>query len=220
MMRRYFVMVFMALLMAVPVSAQRHFLSPVTNLGISFNADTNHPLFTGSLRAFMEIGKPSDFLNLSFGAGYRGFFDRTPPHEFVRNASVSDYLLYSSDYGESNEVRPVGGQVVVPVEASLRIVPLGDDVFLTVGCGAEYGVRLYQSQRYARYYGDHMLNPSSFSIYPMLGIEGDVDEISLSLALYWRHYTNSPLNYENLWDPQKFDAKNFFGIQLAVGFEL
>ena len=62
--------------------------------------------------------------------------------------------------------------------------------------------------------------PNSLSIYPMIGVEGDVDEISLSLALYWRHYTNSPLNYESLWDPKKFDAKNFIGIQLAVGFEL
>ena len=114
MMRRYFVMVVMALLMVVPVSAQRRFLSPVANLGIGFDADTNHPLFTGSLRAFMEIGKPSDYLKLSFGAGYRGFFDRNPPYEFIRNATVSDYLLYSRDNGETKDVRPVGGQVVVP----------------------------------------------------------------------------------------------------------
>ena len=219
-MRRFLMMSFMALLMAMPVSAQRHFLSPVVNLGVSFDADTNHPLFTGSLRANMEIGKPSDYLKLRFGAGYRGFFDRNPPYEFIRNATVSDFLLYSRDNGETKDVRPVGGQVVVPVEASFRIVPLGDDVYLTLGCGAEYGIRLYQSKRYARYYGDHMMNPNSLSIYPMIGVEGDVDEISLSLALYWRHYTNSPLNYENLRDPKKFDAKNFIGIQLAVGFEL
>lgn len=219
---KWVLIVVVAVFTAMSANAQgsRQLLTPTANFGIGFNADTNHPLFSGSLRAMMEIGKPSDIMRLNFGAGYRGYFDRNPPYEFIRNASFSDYMLYSNDDGTSKNVRPVGGQIIVPVEAYLRIVPLGDDVYLSLGCGAEYGIRLYQSNRYGRYYGDHIMNPSSLCFYPMIAIEGDMDGGLFSASLYWRHHTNSPFNYKNLYDPDKFDALNYFGIQLSVSFEL
>ena len=219
---KWVLMAIMAVVMTVPASAQksRQLITPTTGFGVAFNADTNHPLFSGSLRAIMEIGEPSDFLKLNFGAGYRGYFDRNPPYEFLRNASFSDYMLYSKENGETKNVRPVGGQVIIPVEAYLRVVPLGDDVYLSLGCGAEYGIRLYQSNRYGRYYGDHIMNPSSFCFYPLIAIEGDIDEGTFSASLYWRHHTESPFNYKNLYDPEKFDALNYIGFQLSVSFEL
>ena len=200
----------------------RHLLTPTSALGIGFNADTNHPLFSGSLRLMMEVGKPSDYLKLNFGVGYRGYFDRKPPYEFIRNSTWSDWLLYSKE-NESEEVRPVGGQVIVPVEAYLRILPLGDDVYLSLGCGAEFGVRLYQSKRYGRYYcieGEHIMKPNSLSFYPLIAIEGDIDEGTFCASLYWRHHTMSPFDYKNVYDPGKFDALNYLGFQLSVSFEL
>jgi len=219
---KWVLMTIMAVVMTIPASAQksRKLITPITGFGLAFNADTNHPLFSGSLRATMEIGEPSDFLKLSFGAGYRGYFDRNPPYEFIRNASFSDYMLYSKDNGETKNVRPVGGQVIVPVEAYLRVVPLGDDFYLSLGCGLEYGIRLYQSKRYGRYYGDHIMNPSCFSFYPLIAIEGDMDEATFSASLYWRHNTESPFNYKNLYNPEKFDDLNYIGFQLSVCFEL
>jgi hypothetical protein len=55
---KWVMMAVMALLMAVPASAQksRELITPTTGFGVAFNADTNHPLFSGSLRAIMEIG--------------------------------------------------------------------------------------------------------------------------------------------------------------------
>lgn len=220
------VVAFVAVFVAMSAQAQefntRRLITSTTALGIGFNADTNHPLFSGSLRMMMEIGKPSDFMKLNVGVGYRGYFDRRPPYEFIRNSTWSDWLLYSKD-NESKEVRPVGGQIIVPVEVYLRVLPLGDDAYLSLGCGAEYGVRLYQSKRYGNYYcieGNQIMKPYSLSFYPLIAVEGDLDGGTFCASLYWRHHTNSPFDYKNVFDENKFDALNFFGFQLSVSFEL
>ena len=207
----------------MPVTAQdyRQAFSSNSYVGLGFNADTNHPIFSGSLRLMWEFGKPSDMLGLNVGFGYRGFFDREPPREFLRNASFSDYVLYSKENGETKNVRPVGGQMVIPAEVQLRLFSLGDDWRLFIGCGAEYGIRLYQSHRYADYYGAHVMSNNSLSVYPMLGAIGDLDDdLSLSFSLYWRHFVKEPMNYKELWDPDKFDAKDFIGFQITLGIHL
>ena len=210
-----------ASLMSATAQESTQVFSPDSYVGIGFNADTNHPIFSGSFRLMWEIGKPSDMLALNVGFGYRGFFDREPPREFLRNASFSDYMFYSRENGETKHVRPVGGQIVIPAEVQLRLISLGEDWRLFVGGGAEYGIRLYQSHRYADYYGAHVLNANSLSFYPMLGAIGDMDDdLSLSFSLYWRHFLNKPLNYEELWDPDKFHTKNFFGFQITLGIHL
>lgn len=206
-------------LLALPSHAQQSgskLISPSINMGLSFYADTNHPIFTGSLGFKMEFGKPTDWLGLNVGVGYRGFFDRNPPYRFITNRTFSDYMFYSDEYGRSKHVRPVGGQLVIPAEAQLRLISLGEDTRLFLGCGVEYGVRLYQSKRYADYYGSNIFNSYSLGVYPMLGIVADVDELNVSASLYWRHYTNSPFNNDNLYQNDKFDAQNFFGFQVVL----
>lgn len=213
----------MAAASIMPATAQEstQVFSPDSYVGFGFNADTNHPLFSGSLRLMWEIGKPTDILGLNLGFGYRGFFDREPPREFLRHSSFSDYMLYSRENGETKNVRPVGGQIVIPAEVQLRLISLGEDWRLFVGGGAEYGIRLYQSHRYADYYGNHMLHANSLSVYPMLGAILDMEgEGSLTLSLYMRHYLKQPMNYENLYDPDKFNARNYFGFQITMGFHL
>lgn len=207
----------------LPATAQetRKAFSAQNCLGIGFNADTNHPIFSGSLRLLWEMGKPSDMLAVNVGVGYRGFFDREPPREFLRNASISDYLFYSRENGETKNVRPVGGQIVLPAELQVRLFKLGKNVRLFMGCGAEYGIRLYQSHRYADYYGAHIMRANSLSVYPMLGVIGDSgDDVGISFGLYWRHFVKEPMNYKKLWDSEKFDAKDFFGFQLSLAVEL
>lgn len=201
--------------------AYEHVLTPVPFLGIGFNADTNDPIFTGSLYAKFEIGLPTDLLSLNVGLGYRGFFDRRPPVEFLwwENRTLSDEIFYSNDDGTTKSVRPVGGHIVLPAEVQLRLINLGDETRLFLGFGAELGWRIYESDRYARHYGDHMLNKASMNIRPMVGISAGDDDINFNLSLYWRHYTRCPLNYENLYKPEKFDAQNFFGFQLGVTFD-
>ena len=221
--KKFFVTIALTVAGLLPGTAQEgsQAFTPRSYFGLSFNAETNHPIFNGSLRALWEIGKPSDIIALNFGVGYRGFFDREPPREFLRNASFSDYMFYSRENGETKNVRPVGGQVVLPVELQLRLLRLSDDFRLFVGCGAEYGIRLYQSHRYANYYGSHIMNANSLSVYPMLGVVGDMDDdASLTIGLYMRHFVKQALNYENQWDPDKFDAKNFFGFQISLAFDL
>lgn len=217
--KRGFLLAILASLLTMPSQAQessQQLLSPSINMGLFFNADTNHPIFTGSLGFKLEFGKPTDWLGFNVGVGYRGFFDRNPPYSFITNRSFSDYMFYSDEYGRSKNVRPVGGQLVMPAEVQLRLISLGDNTRLFFGCGAEYGIRLYQSNRYANYYGDHIFNSYSLGIYPMIGVVADVDELFLSASLYWRHYTQSPFNYQNLYDKDKFDALNFFGFQIVV----
>jgi hypothetical protein len=108
---------------------------------------------------------------------------------------------------------------VLPAEMQLRLIRLGDDARLFLGFGAELGWRVYESSRYEAYYGDHMLNKASLNIRPMIGVCGGDDELNLNMALYWRHYVHAPLNYENLYRSEKFDAQDFFGIQFSVTFD-
>lgn len=193
-------------------------LTPVSFIGASFNADTNDPIFTASLCGKFELGMPTDLLSLNIGIGYRGFFDRRPPVEFLRweNRTLSDEFFYTNKDGTDKGVRPVGGHIVLPAELQLRLIRLGDDARLFLGFGAELGWRLYESSRYEAYYGDHMLNKASMNIRPMIGVCGGDDELNLNLALYWRHYISAPMNYENLYRSKKFDAQDFFGIQFSV----
>ena len=223
MIKRLFAIAMMVAAGLMPATAQeyRQAFTPKNYLGIGFNADTNHPIFSGSLRLIWEIGKPTDMLAVNVGMGYRGFFDREPPREFLRNPNLSDYLLYSRDNGDTKNVRPVGGQIIFPAELQLRLFSLGEDWRFFVGCGAEYGLRLYQSHRYADYYGAHVMNSNSLSVYPMLGAVVDMDdEGSIGLSLYWRHFLKEPMNYKELFDSDKFDAKEFFGFQISLTFGL
>ena len=195
--------------------------TPVPYIGVGFNTDINHPIFTASLYANFMMGMPTDMLSLNVGFGYRGFFDSRPPVEFLRweNRTLAYDFFYSSNSGDTRkEVRPVGGQIVLPAEIQLRLIRLSDDIRMYLGFGAELGWRVYESDRYADYYGDHMLNRRSLNIRPMLGVSGGDDEVNFNISLYWRHYTRCPLNYENLYKPDKFDAQNFFGIQFNVSF--
>lgn len=219
---RCFVVGLISFLLAGPMNAQESngIISRQPSVGIAFNADTNHPIFSGSLRAMLELGNPMDWLGVNVGLGYRGYFDRNPPAVFLRHPTVSDWLLYTNEDGYTKSVRPVGGQIVFPVELQLRLIKVDDDARLFAGCGVEYGLRLYQSQRYADFYGDHIMNNSSLSIYPMVGIVGDWDEMSVSASLYWRHSMRCAFNYKSLYDKEKFDANNFFGFQITVAFKI
>lgn len=221
--KKLFIAAILAVTGFMPATAQdyRTAFSPTSSVGLGFNADTNHPIFSGSLRLMWEMGKPSDMLAVNVGFGYRGFFDREPPREFLRHASFSDYMLYSKENGETKNVRPVGGQIVIPAELQLRLFSLGEDWRMFLGCGAEYGIRLYQSHRYADYYGAHIMHANSLSVYPMLGAVYDLDgDGSLSFGLYWRHFVQEPMNYKELYDQDKFDAKDFFGFMINVGIAL
>ena len=223
--RRWVVLAMVGCLFGQPMMAQSYgdgeyarVLTPTPFIGASFNADTNDPIFTVSLYGKLELGLPTDLLSFNVGIGYRGFFDRRPPEEFLwwENRTLSDEFFYTNKDGTDKQVRPVGGHIVLPAELQLRLIRLGDDTRLFLGFGAELGWRVYESNRYAGYYGDHMLNKASLNIRPMIGVCGGDDELNLSMALYWRHYVRAPMNYENLYRSEKFDAKDFFGIQFSV----
>lgn len=194
----------------------RHVITPEYSFGAHFNADTNHPTFTGSLRLSAQLGNIDDLFNVNLGLGYRGFWDRRPPVKFLRHESVSDWLFYSRDDGHTKSVRPMGGQLVVPAEVMLNMFRLSDgDVSIFLGCGVEYGLRIYQSHRYGDYYGDHVMTANSLCYYPMAGVHFDTDDCIISLSLYWRHYVKRPLNGEAI-DIDKFTAKDFFGLQVGL----
>lgn len=195
----------------------RKVLSPDFSFGLSFNADTNDPTFSGSLRLMGQMGIPSDVFNLSLGLGYRGFFDRRAPEEFLKNRSFSDYMLYSHEDGSTKKVRPMGGQIIIPAELMLNAYGIKEDLWIFVGCGAELGLRLYQSHRYGDYYGAHTMNSTSLNVYPMAGLQFDLEEAFVNLSLYWRHYITRPLNGEEI-KIDKFEAKDFFGFQVGVAF--
>jgi hypothetical protein len=168
----------------------------------------------------MHIGEPSDLLNLSIGCGYRGLFDQTPPHEFVENPSYSDYSLYVKSHNwrdEGSEVRPLGGMMVFPVDLNANFVRLGESTFLHVGCGLEFGLRLYQSKRYERFYGAHILNKSSLSYSPRVGINfyDDDNEIGVYLSVYYRRYGYGCFNYKELPFDKKFN-RNSIGLQIGI----
>ena len=111
----------------------------------------------------------------------------------------------------------MGGQVIIPAELHLNAIRLGEGTRLFAGIGVEYGLRLYQSKRYANYYGAHVMNSSSMAFYPMLGVKFGDDEMNCAFSLYWRHHNRCAFNDKEL-DINKFTAKDFFGLQFTVTF--
>lgn len=197
------------------LQAQRNVFTPAVGIGGGINVDFGNNKSTASLRLQATLGKPDDILNISCGFGYRGWFDLHPPREFIYHPSFSDYLLYHDENGHDKYIRPMGGQLIIPAEAHLNLVPLGDDCFLFAGCGIEYGIRLYKSRRYERHYGAPVLNNSSFAVYPMLGVNIGQENWGGSIALYYRFYTKDCLNSKEI-PIQKFESNNVFGIQFTV----
>lgn len=212
----------------------RKWITPSWGFGLMLDVDANGihsghydypedgPSFSASLSLRACMGEATDVFNLSFGLGYRGFWDQTPPHEFVENSSATDYLLYSRSHDENkagSEVRPLGGMAVFPVELHANIVRLCESTFLYIGCGLELGLRLYQSHRYERFYGAHILNASSLSYSPRLGINfyDDDNEMGFSLSLYYRRYRLGCFNYADLPFDDKFNRNNF-GLQIGLHF--
>jgi len=180
-------------------------------------ADLNLPTTSASLRFVTQMGSQNDVFNINLGIGYRGFFDTKPPREFIDHPSFSDYLLYNSDDDESG-VRPMGGQLIIPAEFHLNAFKLGESIRLFFGAGAEYGVRVYQSKRYERYYGAHVMRAASMSFYPMVGIHiNDDEDADINISLFWHYYSHPALNGAEL-DIDKFTARGFLGIQVAAVF--
>ena len=213
------------------VRTVRHLLTPEWYGGLGLTVDANglhggryserqvpdKPAISFSLTAMAQLGTVNDVLNLSLGLGDRGLFDQAPPHEFIYNASFSDYLLYTkSDHREGgSEVRPLGGLLVVPLELHVNLFPFnGGAVF--IGSGVEYALRLYQSKRYGEYFGSHILNKYSLSVNPMIGITGDTDEFVFSLSLYFRHYLQNCFNVRDI--PVGKFARNHLGLQFSIVF--
>ncbi len=215
-------------------SSYRKFLTPELHFGLSLNVDANGlhsgryketkvpdgPVFSASLAAIAYLGVPDDLVNLSLGVGYRGLFDQTPPHEFITHPSFSDYMIYVKEPNnwrdESNEVRPIGGLLVFPFELHLNILPLGSDSYLFVGSGAEYAIRLYQPERYERYFGAHVLNRASLSVSPLVGLSLSEDDMLFNLSLYFRHYLYNCFNTKDL--PIGKFSHNHIGAQISVAF--
>jgi hypothetical protein len=213
-------------------SINRKWFTPSWGFGVMFDADANGlhsgrydypedgPSFSASLTLRAYVGEVSDVFNLSFGLGYRGFWDQTPPREFVVHSSTSDYLLYSRSHEQNrdgSEVRPLGGMMVFPVDLNANFVRLGESTFLHVGCGLEFGLRLYQSKRYERFYGAHILNKSSLSYSPRVGINfyDDDNEIGVYLSVYYRRYGYGCFNYKELPFDKKFN-RNSIGLQIGI----
>lgn len=197
------------------LQAQRNVFTPAVGIGGGINVDIGYKKSSASLRVQTTFGKPDDILNLSCGFGYRGWFDLYPPREFIYHPSFSDYLLYHDENGHDKYIRPMGGQLVIPVEAHLNLIPVGDDCFIFAGCGIEYGIRLYKSRRYERHYGASVLNSNSFAVYPMLGVNVNEENWGGSIALYYRMYTKDCFNSKQI-PIKKFESSNVFGIQFTV----
>lgn len=194
----------------------RSFVTPSFGLGASFDIDFNKQVSSASLSVACTMGEATDLLNLSLGLGYRGFWDMKPPEEFLRHPSVSDFLLYRKDYRDRrDEVRPMGGEFIIPAEMRINVLRITDDDWmLCVGMGCELGLSVYQSHRYRDHYGTKIMRPSAFSFSPRIGICGDEGAFSI----YWRHYVKNCFNDRDFADFD-FAGKNHFGIQLSVFFD-
>lgn len=216
-MRKRIIIVLCCLVQTIFASAQsegyRTVFTPYFSVGGAFNLDFNVPAFSGSLRLMGHVGTVNDFFNINVGLGYRGFFDLEPPREFIENPSFSDWMLYTNDDDYRNEVRPMGGQIIIPAEVMVNFVKIGRNTALFLGIGGEYGFKLYQSHRYGRHYGAHIMSNSSQAFYPMIGIKGDTDDGSFVASLYMRRYVKNCFNKE--LDIDKFNGKNYFGFQLS-----
>ncbi len=210
----------------------RKTFTPVLGIGFSLNVDANglhvgrykeskvpdKPAFSASLMATGRLGAATDILNLTFGLGYRGFFDQAPPHDFVQNPSFSDALLYTKKKDESggSEIRPLGGMLVLPAELHINLIPVSDNGAFFIGGGIEYGVRLYQSKRYEEYFGSHILNKASLSFYPMIGLAGDTDDFGFMLSVFYRRYLVNSFNTKDV--PIDKFSRNYLGLQFSVVF--
>ena len=191
----------------------RQFVTPTLDVTPGFDVDFNKQVVSGSLAVSATMGEAGDLMNISLGLGYRGFWDMKPPVEFLRHPSVSDFLLYtkSSYYDRRNEVRPMGGEFIIPAELHINALRITDDDWmLFVGIACELGLSVYQSNRYRDHYGTKIMRSSAFSFSPRIGISGDEGAFSI----YWRHYASNCFNDRD-FAGFDFASKNHFGLQLT-----
>lgn len=197
----------------------KHILTPTLNWGASIDGDLalKGDALSASLAVLANLGQFSDHLNLSIGLGYRGYFDTRPPKEFIEHKTFSDYLLYTNQHGDDKGLRPMGGQIVLPVELTLNLIRVANVGVITLGCEVEGGLRIYQSDRYKRFYSDNVMTPMGLSISPGIGFSfcDDDNDFGGKITLYWRHSLLNSFNSRDL-PVDKFNNRDFIGIQLTI----
>jgi len=245
-MKTYWRNLFVAVGMTIGVHAQAQhadqasggILTPKLNLGISLSGDWNKQVMTTSLALEGKIGIPSDFLNVSVGLGYRGFWDMNPSLDFCeaypKSATVWNYIgaviaivtIFATDEKPEKDekqkkedvdrgLRPLGGEMIIPVNLHVNFLKLNEkkELMMYAGIGSEFGVTIYQSKRYKEFYGSKFLGPVSLAVAPMIGIGNKKFEASV----YWNHYVVNWFDRKAVPE-MAYEQKDHWGVKFAFFF--
>ncbi|MBP5507143.1 MAG: hypothetical protein J6Y23_04770 [Prevotella sp.] len=183
--------IFLSLMMLVPIAtlANREVITPdeganennvVTTTSftglpkadeqITFNnQQNNEPFFTAGfyntgdyynclgigMGLMFNIGRTSDMFNVSFGAEYIEYIAGDPrPDELKGKTGLVD----------------AGGQIAFPVMVKLQLFRTSKWTKFYIGCGAEYGLKVYDGNVMKDYYEyNEVIRDKSVAIMPLIG---------------------------------------------------
>ena len=149
---------------------------PFFTAGIYQTGDYYKCLGVG-LGLLFNLGRTNDMFNLSFGAEYIEYIAGDPrPDDQKGKTGLVD----------------AGGQVVFPVIAKLQLFRTSKWTKFYIGCGAEYGLWVYDGSVMKDYYQDgNVILDKSLAIMPMVGWRAR----NVDFGLYCKYYFDKAFNH-------------------------
>lgn len=157
------------------------------------NRQSNEPFFTAGiyntgdyynclglgLGLMLNIGRSNDVINVSFGGEYIQYIAGDPRPDDLK--------------GKTGLVG-AGGQVVFPVIAKLQLFRTSKWTKFYIGCGAEYGLKVYDGNEMKDYYQDgEVIRDKSIAIMPLIGWRARNVDFGVYCKYYFDKAFNDPL---------------------------
>ena len=149
---------------------------PFFTFGIYHTSDYYKCFGTG-LGLMFNLGRTSDFLNVSFGAEYIEYLAGDPrPDEKKNTLGIVD----------------AGSQVVFPIIAKMQLFRTSSWTKFYIGCGCELGLKAHDGGVLKRYYEDDYVirEEKSLAIVPMIGWRSR----NVDFGFYGKYYIDKVFN--------------------------
>ena len=150
-----------------------------------------------------RFGRYSDFVNLVFGAEY----------SYTTYMETDDW----DDEEFSENFTTVSHAVDIPVGLRFNLFKVSANTKFYIGCDAVFGIKLADGEefKYLEYYGDPVVNKSTFAIQPQLGFQSN----NLDFGLYYKSYSKPKgIFHKDLVDDMDKNANNRVGMFLTWYF--
>ena len=154
------------------------------------NQQNNEPFFTAGfyntgdyynclglgMGLMFNVGRTNDMINVSFGAEYIEYIAGDPrPDELKGKTGLVD----------------AGGQIAFPAMVKLQLFRTSKWTKFYIGCGAEYGLKVYDGKVMKDYYEDReVIRDKSVAIMPLIGWRAR----NVDFGVYCKYYFDKAFN--------------------------